>query len=222
MTVHDDAKSAARARPKQRGATRALAVDAALALIDRAGIEAATLDAIASDLGLTKQGLYYHFASKEALLADAALSDWKTMATAVYAATLAATCAEAALEALVRTCMNHYAGRLQRYRLVTQGALLSARAADHARAMLVAIHPLNELLYGPTERKLRDAQATGQADPALDPRRLAFSAHMAAMGLLTMKLMASTLGDPLRHNDEGLVAEICRTLRASVGRRAAS
>lgn len=207
---------AAPARAAQRAATRVRAVDAALAIIDRDGIEAATLDAIAAALGLTKQGLYYHFASKEALLAEAALSDWRSVADAVHTATAAATSAEDALEALVRTYVKHYAGRLQRYRLATQGTQLSARAAEVARAMLAQIHPLNDLLYGAAERKLRDAQAAGLADPALDPRRLAFAAHMAAMGFLTMKLMASTVGDPLRHGDDDLVAELCRAMRASV------
>lgn len=206
-------------RKQQREATRALIVDAALVLIDRSGIEAATLEGIARELGLTRQGLYYHFASKEALLAEAALQDWKDVARAVQAATHAAATAEDALEALVRTYVAHYRGRLERYRLATQGTFLTALAAAQARERLEEVRPLNDQFYGEAERKLREAQAAGQADPALDPRRLAFVAHLGAMGLLTMRLLVASVDDPLKHGEDELVAELCRALRASVPRR---
>lgn len=205
-----------RRKSRQRAATRALIVEAALALIDRDGMEAATLDAIAAELGLTKQGLYYHFESKEALLADIAMDDWSSVAHEVDAATRAAPTAADAIEALVRTYVDHYAGRVQRFRLATQGAQLSREAAVLARSRLSEIWPLNELFYGATERKLREGQAAGEVNPGLDPRRLAFVAHLGAMGLLSMKLMVSAVDDPLKHRDEQVVAELCRALRAGL------
>lgn len=204
-------------RERQREATRALILEAALALIDREGFAAATFERIAAELGLTKPGLYYHFASKESLLAEIGLLDWTAVADAVFAATSAAPSAEDALEALVRTYVGHYAHRLERYRLATQGVQLSALAATEAKSRLGNIRPLNDRLYGPTEQKLRAAQAAGHAALELDPRRLAFVAHLGAMGLLSMKLMVERVDDPLRHSDEALVAELCRTVRASVG-----
>jgi AcrR family transcriptional regulator len=206
-------------RQQQREAMRTLIVDAALALIDRSGIEAATLEGIAQELGLTRQGLYYHFASKEALLAEAALQDWKDVAHAIQVATDAAATAEDALEALVRTYVAHYRGRLERYRLATQGPFFTALTVAQARGRLAEVRPLNNQFYGGTERKLREAQAVGRADPALDPRRLAFVAHLGAMGLLTMKLLVSSVDDPLKYGDDELVAELCRALRASVPQR---
>lgn len=203
-------------REQQRAATRALILEAATRLIDREGIAATTIDAIAAELGMTKPGLYYHFASKEALLAEVGLRDWQIVAQAVFAATSAASTAQEALEALVRTYVGHYSKHLERYRLATQGVQLSTLAAAAARDRLSDIRPLNDLLYGPTEQKLRQAQAAGLAAPDLDPRRLAFVAHLGAMGLLSMKLMVETVKDPLRHTDEALLAELCRTLKASV------
>lgn len=203
-------------RELQRAATRSLILDAAVRLIDRDGIAATTIDGIAAELGMTKPGLYYHFASKEALLAEVGLRDWQAVAQAVYAATSAAPSAQDALEALVRTYVGHYATRLERYRLATQGVQLSTLAAAEARDRLSDIRPLNDQLYGPTEQKLRQAQAAGLVTSDLDPRRLAFVAHLGAMGLLSMKLMVETVKDPLRHTDETLLAELCRTLKASV------
>lgn len=209
-----------RRRSKQRAATRTLIVEAAQAIIDRDGVEATTLDAIVAALGLTKPGLYYHFASKEALLVQAAVRDWKAVAAEVDAATSAAASAEEALEALVRSYVAHYRERLHRFELVTQCAHVSRLAAEHARSLLDQIRPLNDLFYGATERKLIEAQIAGRADPALNPRRLAFTAHLGAMGLLSMKLMVEAVGDPLRHSDEALIGELCRTLAASVSGRA--
>lgn len=213
--------AAARAqhRERLRALTRQSILGAAEVALLRDGLDALTLDAIAAELGLTKQGLYYHYASKEALLAELALQEWTAAADTVHAATMAATSAEDALEALVRSYVGRYGGRLQMFRLATQGAQLSALAARLGQQQLPAIRPLNDRMYGPTEQRLRQAQAAGHADPAIDPRRLAFVAHSSAMGLLNMQLMVSTVQDPLRHTEQALVDELCRALRAAVAGR---
>jgi AcrR family transcriptional regulator len=204
-------------RERLRALTRQSILQAAEAVLLRDGLDALTLDAIAAELGLTKQGLYYHYPSKEALLAELALQEWTAAAEAVHAATEAAATAADALEALVRGYVARYAQRLPMFRLATQGSLLSPLAASLARQQLELIRPLNDRMYGPTERLLRAAQLAGRADPALDPRRLAFVAHTSAMGLLTMQLMVSSVDDPLRHPPMALVDELCRALRAAVG-----
>ena len=204
-------------RERLRATTRQSILQGAETVLLRDGLDALTLEAIAAELGLTKQGLYYHYASKEALLTELALQEWTAAADAVQAATEAVADAGDALEALVRSYVGRYAGRLPMFRLATQGAQLSPLAARLGREQLEAIRPLNDRMYGPTERKLREAQRAGQADAALDPRRLAFVAHTSAMGLLTMQLMVSAIDDPLRHGEQALVDELCRALRAAVG-----
>jgi AcrR family transcriptional regulator len=55
-------------------------INAAIALAARDGVPALTLDAVAAEAGVSKGGLLYHFASKEALLAgivDAAITGWR-------------------------------------------------------------------------------------------------------------------------------------------------
>ncbi len=202
-----------RHRERLRALTRQAILQAAEAVVLRDGLDALTLDAIAAELGLTKQGLYYHYASKEALVAELALQEWTAAADAVHEATQAASSAADALESLVRSYVGRYAGRLQMFRLATQGTQLSPLAANLGREMLDAIRPLNDRMYGPTERKLRDAQGAGHAARSLDPRRLAFIAHTSAMGLLAMQLMVSNVGDPLRHPETQLVDELCSVLR---------
>ena len=55
--------------PRSGGATRARIIDAAYALFYREGYMRVGVDEIASRAGLTKRTLYYHFDSKDALLA---------------------------------------------------------------------------------------------------------------------------------------------------------
>jgi hypothetical protein len=71
-TAPDPSPAAARERHRERlrARTRQSILEAAEALVPRAGLGALTLDGIAAELGLTKQGLYYHYASKEALVAE--------------------------------------------------------------------------------------------------------------------------------------------------------
>lgn len=204
-------------RERLRALTRQSILHSAETVLLRDGLDALTLDAIAAELGLTKQGLYYHYPSKEALLAELALQEWTAAADTVQAATEAAATAPDALEALVRSYVSRYAQRLPMFRLATQGSSVSPLAARLARQQLDAIRPLNDRMYGPTERRLRAAQRAGRAEAALDPRRLAFIAHTSAMGLLTMQLMVASIDDPLRHPPKALVDELCRALRAAVG-----
>jgi AcrR family transcriptional regulator len=212
------APAAARARHRERlrALTRQAILQAAEAVVLRDGVSALTLDAIAAELGLTKQGLYYHFASKEALVAELALQEWTAAADAVHEATQAAESAEGALESLVRSYVSRYDGRLQMFRLATQSAQISPLAAHLGRELLEAIRPLNDRMYGPAERKLREAQTAGHAAQSLDARRIAFIAHTSAMGLLAMQLMVSDVDDPLRHSGAALVNELCRALRLAV------
>jgi AcrR family transcriptional regulator len=55
-------------------------INAAVALAARDGVPALTLDAVAAEAGVSKGGLLYHFASKEALLAgivESSIDGWQ-------------------------------------------------------------------------------------------------------------------------------------------------
>ena len=53
---------------KSRSDARERILDAALAVADRVGAAHLTLDAVATEAGVSKGGLLYHFASKDLLL----------------------------------------------------------------------------------------------------------------------------------------------------------
>ena len=74
------------------------------------------------------------------------------------------------------------------------------------------------MLYGGAEARLRADQSTGGFPKDRDPRRFAFTAHMAVIGLLNMKAIAASAEDPLIHSDEDLIEDICTTFRDAVSR----
>jgi AcrR family transcriptional regulator len=189
-------------------------VTAATGTLLRTGVAGFTLDAVARDLGLTKPGLYYHFASKEALVFAVCLKEWTELAAITHLATSGAATAADALEALIRTYVDRYRGRLALFKLVTQEVTSSPEFVTPED--LKAVRPLNDQFYGPTEALLRAEAGLAKGRVDYHPRRLAFIAHTAAMGLLAMKSMVESVRDPLKHSDEDLLDELCRTFRRAV------
>lgn len=63
--------------------SRAAVTDRALALADAAGLDAVTIRRLASELGVSPMALYWHFRSKEELLAALADRVWAQIDTAV-------------------------------------------------------------------------------------------------------------------------------------------
>jgi len=59
----------------------------------------------------------------------------------------------------------------------------------------------------------RDRGSRASRDEA---RRFAFTAYMSVVGLLTMKALVESAGDPLRHEDEALLATLVATHRIAV------
>lgn len=198
---------------KRQADVREEILHATRTVVLRDGLDAFTLEALARELGLTKQAVYYYFSSKDRLLFALTVEEWLTAARVVNEATSQAESGEDALEALIRSYVTHYAGTLELFVLVTQ-RLPGARLTDLTAVDIEQIRPVNDLFYGPTEKRLAAEKRRGQVPASVHPRRLAFSAHVAAMGLLAMKAMVEQHGDPLKHKDEDLVNELCQAFRA--------
>lgn len=208
------AKRKSRLERRRTDARREI-LDSAIAVLRRDGVVGLTLDQVARELGVTKQGLYYHYSGKEELLVAIALEEWLAAAHEVNRATLAAPDGPAALEALLRSYVGRYRAQLEMFRLVTQGVTLTDAARHVQPEDLAALRPINDLMYGAVETKLSEEQRAGLVPKSVHPRRLAFVAHTAAMGMLTMKLLAESVNDPLLHSDDALLDELCRAFRAA-------
>jgi AcrR family transcriptional regulator len=209
-------RDAARARLKERrlAGSREEILKATREVLAEVGVPRLTLEAVARRLGVTKQALYHYFSSKDELLFEVVIAELTRCAEAIRAACLEAKDGPAALEALIRAYVGHFAGRLDTFRLMTHHVQL-AEAERLTDAQLARLRPLNDVMYAVAEDKL----GAGRRRPR-HPRRLAFVAHLAAMGLLTMKATVERFDDPLRYGDDELVDELCRVFRTAAAKGA--
>src|SRR5258706_1487886 len=101
-----------RGQERRRSAARDTLLAGARAVALRDGIDGFTLEAVARECGVTKQGLLYHFPSKDALVFELFISEWGGGARAVADAVAQSDDGAAALEAIIRATVAHYAPRL--------------------------------------------------------------------------------------------------------------
>jgi len=209
-----DARTKREARTeRRRDQTRAEILDTAREVVLRSGLASFTLADVADELGLTKPALYYYFDSKEALLFELLLREWVEAATEVQAAVEATENGADAVEALMRTVFDRYRDRLELFVLFFKMGPGGDFEGIMGPEELERIRPINDMLYGGAESRLRADQRTGGFPKKRDPRRFAFTAHMAVIGFLNMKAIAASAKDPLIHSDEDTIEDLCRTFR---------
>jgi AcrR family transcriptional regulator len=198
---------------RRRDQTRAEILDTAREVVLRSGLAGFTLADVADELGLTKPALYYYFDSKETLLFELLLREWVEASTEVQAAVESAKNGVDAVERLMRTVFARYRDRLELFVLFFKmgpgGDFQGILGANE----LERIRPINDMLYGGAEARLRADQSTGGFPENRDPRRFAFTAHMAVIGLLNMMAIAASADDPLIHSNEDLIDDLCTTFR---------
>lgn len=180
--------------PSQRGTeTRARIVEAAGRLFREHGFDSVGVDAIMHAAGLTHGGFYTHFASKEALVAEAA-SDALGRSAARWEALARGHPAAAALERIVASYLDptHVAAP-------ARGCLLTALGAEVAR------HPAARPGVTAAIRTMLDALAR------CVPGRRRERAAAAFCTLVGAVVLARASDDP------DLSAEILAAARAAAG-----
>jgi AcrR family transcriptional regulator len=198
---------------RRRDQTRVEILDTAREAVLRSGLASFTLAHVADELGLTKPALYYYFDSKEALLFELLLREWVEAATEVQAAVDETENGADAVEALMRTVFDRYRNRLELFVLFFKMGPGGDFEGIMGPEELERIRPINDMLYAGAETRLRAEQRTEGFPKKRDPRRFAFTAHMAVIGFLNMKAIAASAKDPLIHSDEDTIEDLCRTFR---------
>jgi AcrR family transcriptional regulator len=198
---------------RRRDQTRVEILGTARDAVLRSGLAGFTLADVADELALTKPALYYYFDSKEALLFELLLREWVEAASEVQAAVDETENGADAVEQLMRTVFDRYRDRLELFVLFFKMGPGGDFEGIIGTEELERIRPINDMLYGGAEARLRADQRTGGFPQKLDPRRFAFTAHIAVIGLLNMKAIAASAKDPLIHSDEDLIEDLCTTFR---------
>jgi AcrR family transcriptional regulator len=199
-------------RERRRAHSRTEILEAARRVLLREGIAATTMDAVASEVGVTKTALYYYFASKDALLFELVFGIYEQHARAVHTAVEGASSGSDALGAIIRQTVQGFAGQLDDFRLAFLHNQVAGQAGVKMESdQLSRLRPLNDLVYAGTSQQL----AKQRARPRVEPRLLAFLAHAAALGLLTFKGMVESVDDPLLYSDEQLVEGLIKVFAAA-------
>lgn len=206
-------------RERRHEHSRAEILEAARQVILRGGITAATLEAVAREVGVSKAALYYYYPSKDALLFELIFGALETHAHSVDAAVDQAKDGAAALGAVMRETVKGFAPRLDDFRLaflygqVASGQAASPGAVQFDAEQFARIRPLNDLILAGVVEKLVQDGRTGRA--GVEPRLLAFLAYLAAIGTLTMKGLVQSMNDPLVYSDEQLIDGLARIFAAA-------
>jgi AcrR family transcriptional regulator len=211
----DEARLAAREarRERRRDQSRAEILAAARRVLLSSGVAAMTLDAVATEAGMSKTGLYYYFRSKEALVFELVYGVLERQSRAVHDAVERTVDGGAALGAVIGATVEAFAPQLDDFRLAFLfGQVAGAGALRWDAEQFERIRPLNELLLAGTTARLG---GEGPERPAVEPRLMAFLAYLSAIGLLTMKGMVERMDDPLLYSDAELVEGFSRVFAAA-------
>jgi AcrR family transcriptional regulator len=210
-----DARRARQQRKRDRSRDDILA--AARVVLLRDGLAAVTLEAVAREAGMSKTGLYYYFASKEALVFELVFVVWEGHAEQVRVGVEAVESGPAALTAVIRSTVETYSPQMDDFRLAFLLGQVSS-GLQLAPEQFERIRPLNDMLLARTAHMLAEE---GERS-IVEPRLLAFLAFVSAIGLLTMKGLVESQGDPLVYSDEQMIDGLGKIFASAAGRRSAS
>lgn len=203
-----EARRARQNRRRERSREEILA--AARVVLMRDGIASVTLEAVAREAGMSKTGLYYYFASKEALVFELVFAVWQNQSEQVHDAVEQVETGADALAAMIRNTVESFAPQMDDFRL----AYLLGQVSGGLQVLpkdFERIRPLNNVLLSGTASRL-----SGQERACtVEPRLLAFLAFTSALGILTMKGFVESLGDPLIYSDEQLIKALSDVFRAA-------
>ena len=164
----------------------------------RAGVPSrVTFDAVAAEVGVTKQAVIYWFPTKARLGAALVLPALEAEGAALRDAVAGLTGALAA-EAAVRALAAFHLADLERFRLMYLAPQMGGGRGD---VVDPDIHATTARMYGALAAALDGGVGAGEAET----RRRAVALHAAVVGLGTMVALADALDDPLKHGAADLV-----------------
>ena len=192
-------------------------LDTALEILSEQGVEGLTLAAVADKLGFTKPALYHYFRSKEDLFRSLILQLIHQETIELLDAVAQSSGRSHVLGALIRAFYTRYRSHLHVFRLVyCQFQLMDVQALGFDKDTLQQdINPQTHRLFDAVVSVL---SAEGKYPATLEMRQLAFSAWLAAVGLVEMIAIVDSANDTLRHSDEALLNTLETVFNAAAER----
>jgi AcrR family transcriptional regulator len=181
---------------------------AAEALLLTEGPDAVTLASVSSRLGMTKPAIYHYFPSKEVLTRSLVASLIDEEISELEAGLKKAGPGVNPIGPMIRAFHAHYRPKLHAFRFV-YGQLqlyLKPELGFDAEMVRSEITPRTRHLFDLLELSLAGVNQGKMERRRM--RRLAFTAWMSVLGLLTMIAIADGMDDPLLYPDEELLDTI--------------
>jgi AcrR family transcriptional regulator len=203
-------------RERRRERSREEILEAARRVIVKNGVAAATLDAIAQEVGLTKAALYYYYPSKEALLFEIMFEIVSTQAQSVHDAVAKAKSGGQALRTIISETIHRFAPRMDDFRVAfLQNQVAKPGTIRFEAEQFARLRPTNDLQWAGASKLLSEDWKRARGRARVEPRLMAFLASMAALGVLTFKGMVEAVDDPLIYSDEQLIEALSRIFEAA-------
>ena len=189
-------------------------LNTALSILADQGVEGLTFAAVADKLGFSKPALYHYFRSKEDLLRSLMLELLQQENLELIDAVSKSSERDTVLGTLIRAFYHRYRMRLNAFRLIyCQMQLTDMQALGFdQKTIRQGINPLTQKLFDTVVSILTD---NGKFSATLEMRQLAFSAWLAALGLVEMIGVSDAGNDPLRHSDEALLDTLANVFNAA-------
>ena len=183
-------------------------------VLARDGFKAFSLASVASKLGTSREDLERSYPSEKSLLSALVVRAFRVVGDRVIEAVEASADGSEALTNFVRVYASHFLERIDEFRQVLMlrqivGSERFGLGPDEMRSTLIPIinKPLDRL-----EAKLIGEGGRGELPAAIHPRRLAFSAMLTVVGLVTLRGSAQGAGITLSHTNDALIIETSRAL----------
>ena len=180
--LRDEVESqSARGRAAQGERTRAAILRTAVDLASIEGLEGLTIGRLATELQMSKSGLFAHFGSKEELqLATIERAREIFIEEVVHPAVADS---DEGIDRLRRLC-DHWLDYAQRG-VFSGGCFFAAASSEFDGRPGPVRDRIAEIMLewlAALERGIREAKDAGHMDPRVDPRQLAFEIHSLALG----------------------------------------
>jgi AcrR family transcriptional regulator len=204
---------------EQNGAqTRQEIVSTALRLAALEGLSGMTLGEVAAALKMSKAGIYAHFSSKEALQLEALEAGYQQFIEEVAAPAMEAPPGLARLRKMLDAYVAYIQARKDR-----GGCLFTSLALEYdgrPGAIRDRLREIRRLRTELLEAMLEEARETGELDPKVDVKQLAFEAITLTLGA---NVDFTLTRDPavFKQWDVALTWRLAQVTSAGAGRRRA-
>ena len=179
-------------------------LDAARSIVREHGPDKLTFDAVARDVGVSKQAVIYWYPNKARLVEALVRPALEAEAKAGIHSMPKGLSPDVSIRRLVEALAIFHLSDLDRFRLMYVTPQIGQRPGRPGDMVttLGRIHPATTEMYDTLASRLVEGGRYGRT---VDARRAAVAINTSLLGLLLRMAMAETLNAPLRHRDDALI-----------------